>query len=223
MATWTPTKNQISQSLDAYFGADPRDRAPPPAPKKPRLACAAPTTLIYGIGGYDGSAPNAPCANRKLIVSMYDVPVSMREHAAKQLAATFLPVYRMEKAEFNASDIALDEAIKLTPLALPAGPLKEYLLSKSVMTFEWDLTELWVDLIYKQGVISHVQVNIEKMQANNRHVSSAPPPKVIYRFSVDSLPAPTGGADVSSANGHWEEIGSGKGGKHRFWVEAKAM
>ena len=203
---------------------DPRDREPPPAPKKPKVgpmvADASPPLLEL-----TGPAPNAPAAERNRVISLYDMPDRVRFLAAKQLVGDWYPEYigyATSQDEYDYADqLSLECAVKVTPLSL-GGELGEKLIAHAgALTFKWDDKEICISpYSYRDGKVAVIEVLLDKVQLfPNQYV----PNQIKYRFAVDDLPPVQGRPDVSKENGHWEFQKIGKGGREWFWVEAKAI
>lgn len=203
------------------YAPDPRDVAPPPAPKKPKMkptaTDATPTPFFL-----HGPAPHAPRAERTRRVCLSTLPQPLRRPAAAHAAAIYLATFR--KAFEGDSDWAHDdaerEAIVCTPLSLANESLRDYLTANvSPITFEWNTDELWFEREHSLGKLAVINVAIQPLSQYS---------KVKWSFLIEELESSpalkrTASDSVRPENGHWEEIGSGKGGKHRFWVEAKAI
>ena len=203
----TPTKNGIVHK-------DARDRAPPPAPKKLRTTQGSPAAVYASPLFLEGPTPGAPQADRTRCVSLCDQPLKVRELAAKQIATIYHPAFVKAQREDPdlARDEALEEAVKVTPLELSDGEMKDYLLEHvDTKTFSWNTEEIWVERNFSQedGRVSTLNVCLQ------RYTPTTPEK---YKFTVESL-----SRMASEPQGHWEEIGTGKGGKDRFWVEAEAL
>lgn len=186
---------------------DARDRMPPPAPKKvkkdrPWGANIVAHPLVWH------QVPDAPKKEPR-VIKLSAQPVALTELLAPHLAAVWLAKWREYKTDDTdgAAYLALNEVVEVTPLALPDGELKDFLVvAVGAFTFTLDIDELWIEPSFRGGSVATVEVYVEGVGT--------------YKIGIGEI---SGGATPQKSLGHYEEIGTGKGGTARFWVEAVAL
>ena len=82
----------IADALDAPPAEDPRDREPPPAPKKSKPDTPSPND-VTAIPLFWESAPGAPVANRTRTVKLSTMPMALINLASAYICAGFVPLY----------------------------------------------------------------------------------------------------------------------------------
>jgi len=185
---------------------NPRDVAPPPAPKKVKPLQPSPSDITAHPFFLHGPAPGAPTKEPHKVKLSVQTPEVVKM-ATKHMAAAFYPLWceYYEDDEDGAHYLALSGAAEVTPLGLPEGPFKEMVAEAiGYKTFTFDLDELWIDHNCKNGVVTTLTVNVNMQK---------------FTYPIDALAA----KDVSAEHGHWEFQKIGKGGREWFWVEAKAI
>ena len=200
------SNSQPAWSLFSGFAApDPRDRAPPPAPKKAKKDVSSPTD-ITAHPLFWTTAPSAPLADRIRKVKLSEKDETMRMLATAHISAAFLPLYNeyKEDDDVGACYMALDEASEITPLALGAGPFQNLVIKDiGAMTFMFDTDEFWIEKMYNSsdGTIKALKFWLHG--------------KGCYIYPVEVLAPPA----AKEKKGRVETIDIGKGGKARFYVE----
>lgn len=158
----------IADAMDAQPAADPRDRAPPGAPKKTKPDTPSPND-ITAIPLFWESAPGAPVANRTRTVKLSTMPMALINLASAYICAGYIPLYAAYKDDVLDGEYeALEDASVVTPHALAPGPFRSMVTqheSLGGMTFKFDTDEYYINRITdkKTGTLTHVEFWIHGM------------------------------------------------------------
>lgn len=195
----------------------PRETGPPPAPvrvSKFAMAQTSPNEVSSPLSGW-GVLPrstNAPKKPARNIVSMAHQPLPILCNLASILANQYLDAYYELKSKNDdpEDDIqceALAEACTITPGALPSRFKSTISEAFGATTFIVDEFDVMIEHLHNmEGRLTRLKLTLWD------------------RAFVHSIEADKGESSKKrKSRGHWEEIGTGKGGKARFWVEADAM
>ena len=215
------TSPRNDHSAGVRYAPDPRDVAPPGAPKKAKLK-PTPTDANPPPFFLHGPAPHAPIKGCRRTVKLSKLPQPLRKLAASHAAAVYLSAFR--KAFDGDSDWAHDdaerEAIICTPLALADESLRDFITANvSSMTFEWATDELWFEREHSLGKLARIVVCAQPLGQFS---------KTRWEFPIEELEGSpslkrTASDNVKAENGHFEFQKIGKGGREWFWVEARAI